>query len=194
MKVIYLSKGLETASGCEIIKKKLKNVVKDKKIYIFYGPYYSRLQDMKNSCVEIGFKKKFIYTSETDITAEELKRMDYIYVTGGNTFDILKKLRSKNLLGPIREAVENGTIYIGSSAGAIIAGKDVALSTDPNNAGLKGEELRGLQLFDGTIIPHCSAKNFEKDREYYESFRERYPGGIYRVSDDEIRVLEIDKE
>ena len=194
IRVIYLSKGLETTSGCKLIKKKLsKEMVKNKKIYIFCGPYSSRVQDMKASCKEIGFCEKDIFTSETDLSAEKLADMDYIYVTGGNTFDILKKLRNKKLLEPIRWAVQNGTTYIGSSAGAIIAGKDVALASDRNYTGLKGEELEGLNLFNGTIIPHCSAKKFEEDREFYESVRDRYPE-IYRVSDDEIRILEINNE
>ena len=48
-----------------------------------------------------------------------------IYCAGGNTFRLLKVLRECGALDKIRDFVKGGGAYIGSSAGAIIAGYDI---------------------------------------------------------------------
>ena len=48
-----------------------------------------------------------------------------IYCAGGNTFRLLKVLRECGALDKIRDFVKGGGAYLGSSAGAIIAGGDI---------------------------------------------------------------------
>ena len=55
------------------------------------------------------------------VTIEDLDRADALFVGGGNTFRLLKKLQVGNLLDPIRERVRGGLPYIGSSAGSMIS-------------------------------------------------------------------------
>jgi dipeptidase E len=53
-----------------------------------------------------------------------------IFVGGGNTFLLLKTLYDEGLLGSIREAVNENTVYIGTSAGIVIAGPSIKTTND----------------------------------------------------------------
>jgi len=55
---------------------------------------------------------------------------EVIFVGGGNTFRLLKGLYDHDLLDPIRQAVAAGTPFIGSSAGAIVAGPSLKTTKD----------------------------------------------------------------
>lgn len=82
----------------------------------------------------------------------EVESADAIFVGGGNTFRLLKGLYDFDLLEPIRRVVAEGTPYIGSSAGSIVAGpslrttKDMPVVEPPSFAAL------GLVAFQ--ISPH----------------------------------------
>lgn len=109
-----------------------------------------------------------------------------MYVTAGNTFEILQYMRQKGLCQVITQIAEKGT-YVGASAGAIIAGTDVRLAAhfDENRIGMPEEEQQGLGLFEGTIIPH---QTFREHGCYLRSLKDeeraRYQRICY-VADDE---------
>ena len=110
--------------------------------------YYDRME-------EFGFSKSNVYVFDHN-QADRFKSLDIdvIYVSGGNTFGTLDKLRKCGFDKEIIEYVKNGVIYIGGSAGAHIVTKNIehVLKYDDNNAGLS--DYNGLGLFDGVLICH----------------------------------------
>src|SRR5262245_7359509 len=54
-----------------------------------------------------------------------LARAEALFVGGGNTYALLGRLRQAGLLGPLRERVQGGLPYVGTSAGANLAGPNI---------------------------------------------------------------------
>lgn len=85
------------------------------------------LEDDRSALVKAGFVVSD-YTI-TGKTSREVKRdladFDAIFVSGGNTFYALEKIQHSGCAKIIREYVDRGKIYIGSSAGSVLAGPDI---------------------------------------------------------------------
>jgi dipeptidase E len=81
-----------------------------------------------------------------------LAQADAGFVGGGNTYALLKRLREGQLLEPIRARVQAGMPYIGSSAGANIAGPRILTTNDWNVVALDAFDALGLVPFN--INPH----------------------------------------
>jgi len=64
-------------------------------------------------------------TQGTDLE-QELEGAHCIWVTGGNTFFLLQHMRSSGLDRLIRGRLAAGALYVGCSAGAIVAGRSAA--------------------------------------------------------------------
>jgi dipeptidase E len=71
-----------------------------------------------------------------------------VFVGGGNTYALLKRLREGQLLEPIRARVQAGMPYIGSSAGANLAGPRILTTNDWNVVALDIFDALGLVPFN----------------------------------------------
>jgi dipeptidase E len=76
----------------------------------------------------IGISVKGIHEFENPI--EAIKNAKGIFTGGGNTFLLLKTLYDNGLMETLREVVQNGTPYMGSSAGSNITGLTIGTSND----------------------------------------------------------------
>ena len=84
-----------------------------------------------------------------------LEAVDIIYVQGGNTFYLLKQMRKSGFDKIIKKLLRKGIVYIGVSAGSIVAGKTIETAgwkTDKDKFGLLN--LKGLKLIDLNIFVH----------------------------------------
>jgi dipeptidase E len=82
---------------------------------------------------KIAFSKinksvKGIHEFESPIDA--VKNAKGIFVGGGNTFVLVNQLYKQDLLGTLKEAVLNGTPYLGTSAGSNICGLTMNTTND----------------------------------------------------------------
>jgi dipeptidase E len=92
-----------------------------------------------------------------------LELKDIIFVEGGNTFYLLKAMRACNFEKIIRKLLKNGKVYIGASAGSIVAGRTIQTAGwkggDKNTVGLTS--LRGLNLVPFDIFVHYQPEHAE---------------------------------
>ena len=111
-----------------------------------------------------------------------LELKDIIYVEGGNTFYLLKAMRGCNFEKVIRKLLKSGKVYIGASAGSVVAGRTIKTSSwrnaDRNAVGLK--DLRGLNLVPFDIFCHYQP-------EHAEIIKQQMPNPKKRVK--KLRIL-----
>lgn len=83
---------------------------------------------------------------------EAIKNAKGIFTGGGNTFLLVKTLHDLELFKIIKEKVDNGTPYLGTSAGSNIAGINMKTTNDMPIVYPKSFETMGLIPFN--INPH----------------------------------------
>lgn len=96
-----------------------------------------------------------------------LESSDCLYLSGGNTFYLLQELKRTGADRIIREQVAAGKLYIGESAGLLVAAPDIgyaALMDSPKAApGLS--DFGALGLVDFSPVPHHTNVPFKKQVE-----------------------------
>lgn len=141
------------------------------------------LKEEYESILDLGIKEENIheYKYENDL---DFCMYDAIYMMGGNTFYLIKELREKHLDEKIINAINNGVIYIGSSAGSIILGTttETALPFDENWVEL--DNFEGLGVVDALIIPHANRK-----QEFVIEQKEKYGDKIIDLYDDYGKII-----
>ena len=87
-------------------------------------------------------------------TYRDNTQVDCIYICGGNTFYLLYKLRESGYFAKIIEWVNDGLLYVGVSAGSVIAAPDInyILFMDVNDIGLGNTSA--FSFVSASIIPH----------------------------------------
>ena len=83
---------------------------------------------------------------------EAIQQAQAIFTGGGNTFVLVNELYERNLMGVLREAVINGTPYMGTSAGSNLAGKTMQTTNDMPIVYPPSFETLGVVPFN--INPH----------------------------------------
>ena len=133
-----------------------------------------------------GFQRKNIYVANYfDPAPFWSLDIDVIYISGGNTFGTMKRIRDSGFDKAIINYVQTGVTYIGGSAGAHIATADISHveKYDQNTVGLT--DFSGLDLFHGVLICHYT----EERRADLDSLRTAGKYGVIALSDDQSIVV-----
>jgi len=134
--------------------------------------------------LKIRIKEASYYFEEFDIenkTKEELKDFfkdkNVIHMEGGNTFYLLKAIRKTGFDKILSELLNEGKVYIGTSAGSSIMGPTIGFSSHiPENT--REDELEALNFVPFLIKCHYTD---EKEKEYKEILQTiKYPVKILR--------------
>jgi dipeptidase E len=125
------------------------------------------IDEDRNALMKAGFDV-FDYTitgkTEKQIR-EDLINVNFIYIEGGNTFLLLERAQQTNFISIIRDLVlKEEKIYIGTSAGSVIASPDIypiyILDKAEVASNLKG--YKGFNLVDFIIFPHWGSDKFRE--------------------------------
>lgn len=150
------------------------------------------LYDDRLALVDAGFQVTDYSISDKNSqeVGEMLQNTDVVFMAGGNSFYLLQKIQASGFDTEIIRFLENGGIYVGSSAGSVVAGPDISeisVLDDPTLAPAL-ESNQGLALIDVTIFPHWGKEKF-KDR-YQKMFEMSYtPSGKRILLTDEQYLL-----
>jgi len=112
----------------------------------------------RGELMDVGISAENIVDLELDrpISADELMRFDVVFVDGGNTFYLLQKARESGFDAAIEEYLRRDRgVYVGVSAGTILAGPDVEIAApwDDRNAAVLSD-TKGLGMVAAAYSPH----------------------------------------
>jgi dipeptidase E len=144
---------------------------------------------------ELGFN-----VQEVDIegkteaqVVEALELKDIIFVEGGNTFYLLNAMRRCNFEKVIRKLLKLGKVYIGVSAGSIVAGKTIKTASWYGDKNIvKLSNLKGLNLVPFDIFVHYTPENAEVIRQKIVNPKKRAKN--LKIITDEQAILVQGKE
>ena len=111
-----------------------------------------------------------------EIAKEKLSQAKIVFISGGNTFYLLQELKRKNLTSYLKERIENGLLYIGESAGSVIAAPDIEYASivDDKILATELDNYAGLNLVDFYIVPHFEEEPFvEGSRNMVELYKDK---------------------
>lgn len=142
-----------------------------------------------------------LIVDELDVSAapiEDIKHKlganDYIFIGGGNTFYLLQELKRTGADKLITDEIENGKLYIGESAGAIIAAPDIEYIKYMDNIkkAPKLKEFQGLKLVDFYIVPHENAFGFKKAvRKIKKEYSQKL--NLYVINNNQAIIIKDDE-
>lgn len=105
-----------------------------------------------------------VATETLEEITSTLKKNDFIYITGGNTFFLLQELKRTGADKLILEEIAKGKLYIGESAGAVIMSPNISYiqSMDSVKKATNLTNYDALNLVDFSILPHYNNAPFKE--------------------------------
>ena len=152
--------------------------------------YYARLY------IDGFTKKDNIYIfDETEVDKFRNLNIDLIYISGGNTFATLDKIRKCGFDKDIINYINNGVTYIGGSCGAHIVTKNIKHLEKLDSNYLNIKDYDALGIFDGIIIPHFSEEEYNPKlrRKIYDELLIENKYKVYTLTNDDSLVIIGDK-
>lgn len=153
----------------------------------------SYLERHKQRMTELGynFEEIDIEGKEADELKRILENKDVIHVEGGNTFYLLKAVRESGFDNVVKELIEKGVVYVGSSAGSYVACPTIEMATwkKPVKEQYGVVDFTALNLVDFLVFCHYSPEH--KEFLEQEIKNAKYP---VRILTDEQALLIKDGE
>ncbi len=214
MKHLFLTASLDTANVAESVYSRLDFTTSPKTVMITTAVEAEQQIGLKTwegeereALNRAGFST-FDYTitgKNLDQIKTDLKDIDVLYISGGNEFYFREKCNESHFEVFVKEFVESGKPYIGTSCGSIMAVTDTTSTQKLNDLScLKHPvDTKGFGLVNFSILPHWGLKDFQK--EYVdESFENLYKEGrslialnnyeYIEVQDDKFRIIDVRTE
>jgi dipeptidase E len=131
--------------------------------------------------------------AQSSFNPKLLDEVEVVFVCGGNTFEIMNRMRETSLADALIQPVrDERLIYAGSSAGSIIAGPSIAIAgwgstADSNEIDLKN--LKGLSFIEISIYPHFE----ESLRAEIDQFKNMVSYPVQELTNDMALLVNNDK-
>ncbi|WP_375239046.1 dipeptidase PepE [Aurantibacter sp.] len=155
--IIASTSTLYNGNYLDYILPELNSFFKDVKTLLFipfarpggisHNDYTSKVQEAFNT---INIKVEGLHT-KTNIP-EAILDAEAIFTGGGNTFVLLNNLYSNNCIEALQKAINNGTPYLGTSAGSNICGQNIKTTNDMPI--IYPPSFEALKLINFNINPH----------------------------------------
>lgn len=156
------------------------------------------INDLYN-CLKLGFSKieiAEIASTSSDVWLPWIEEADVIMIGGGNSFYLMEQLKKSGLDKLLPDLLKT-KIYVGISAGSMVAGKGLSLSSDAllyyENVG-QTMNYDALGFVNLCIRPHLNSEWFPKVRtKYLDELAKQIPEPVYALDDNSAVLVDGDK-
>lgn len=167
----------------QFVEYSLVNKITDKEI--LYIPtagnveeYTGYIDDGIEMLENLGYKLKMLDISNESETKcyREISEARVIWVSGGNTFYLLQEIKNKNLVSVLKKQINDGCLYIGESAGAIILSKNIEYCKAMDSVFLAPSlnDYIGLDEIDFYPLPHYIEEPFvEPVKQIFKDYNDK---------------------
>jgi len=192
MKLLLTSTGLKNREIAECFLELLAKPVAQAKI--IFVPTAARseeelkyVKESKQELFELGFLEENIkiVTLDGPVTYSEVEDFDAIYICGGNTFYLMKKIRETGFGEIIKKMTALNRVYLGVSAGSIIAGSDISIADpfDENDSGIA--DFSGIGLAKIVVSPHYATG----EEKIISNFENQLGITVTRITDNQAILI-----
>jgi dipeptidase E len=198
MKLFLTSAGLVPETREYFLKLLGKNTKDTKVCYIPTAADPSKdkwfMKKNRDRFGELGFKitEVDIKNGSDSSLSKKMDSFDIVFVEGGNAFYLLKHVRDSGFDFAIKRFLDRGGIYVGSSAGSMVAGLNIESAEwkhlDKNIVNLK--DLTAMKLVPFVISVHVDDKNIELIR----SCASKVDCPVIALTDKQALLVDNDKQ
>lgn len=147
----------------------------------------------KKKLQELGFtvNEIDIEGATEDEVRDTFQGCDIMFVAGGNTFYLLYHARKSGFDAVVKEFIDSGKVYVGSSAGSVIVGPILDPIHDLDEVEMVSEltSYEAFHIINTVILPHTGAEFGCKNEKIQEEFAEcGYP--IVLLTDAQALVVD----
>lgn len=91
----------------------------------------------------------------------EFRKFDVLWLNGGNTYSLRWALAESEAERPLEEALMDGVVYGGNSAGAIVAGPTLEYFDNVDDSSQAPQAIyKGLRFIDHVVLPHWESEDY----------------------------------
>lgn len=147
----------------------------------------------RNKLKELGFNIKDIDLKGKDKQSlkKELLDMDIIFVAGGSASYLLEQAQISNFLEIVKDMVSQGVVYIGSSAGSLLASTNIEIDKvfDDGEFGKELSSYEALGFIDFVILPHADNPKYEPYfKKIFDQFGDKYD--LRKLNNNQIMIVD----
>ncbi len=120
--------------------------------------------DRRSLAEQAGFEvSSYTLTGKSPAQIQEtFQDVGAICVNGGNNYYLMQQARLSGFDKIIPKLVADGLVYIGSSAGSMIAGPNFETNVDDRGQAPEMTDFSGLHLTDVSVRPHWGSADFSE--------------------------------
>ncbi len=153
-----------------------------------------KLKEMLDYFSGFGFQIEEIDLREyfnNDGVGEKLKNYDVVWVNGGNTYMLRWAIAQCRGEKAILDALKNGVVYGGDSAGAIIVGPTLKYFDEADDPTVIPKTMYdGLGFIDFAVLPHWDSEGFGEAIKVVKRKLEGDGHKTIKLTDEEFLLVE----
>lgn len=158
-------------------------------------PYDSCHEWIKEEISSIDIPNIEMVRSFEELADKDFNKYSLIYIGGGNTYKLLNGIKTTHTYDKLKEYIKNDGIVYGSSAGAVIFGKDINIieAMDNNDIGIK--DTSGFDYLNGiSLFVHYTNYRSKYTEEENKKLTKKYTDFIVNYTKNNEKVIAFPEE